>query len=314
MNAICARIALYDDVHAEFERTADGARRPDAWLPPPMLDVDAILFAGDIESNAQRFRTFIGHVRVTQRPETEIVVIPGNHEGYGNNLVTQADEFRAAIADIPDTHYLERSSVTLASGLRVVGATLWTDLSSPEHELNAWRMNDYHKISYDDRRLLPEDTTKIHRDTLAWLTRELQTGDRARTIVMTHHAPSTLSNWTAVGEQNPLPYRSPEIEPMYCNNLDDMLIEKGPALWVHGHLHRSVDYQVGDTRVMSNPRGYWDRDPREDEQSPGFCDRFIVQIDVDQDNRVTIATDHGMTRREAERAQRELALAQGVDR
>ena len=29
----------------------------------------------------------------------------------------------------------------------------------------------------------------------------------------------------------------------------------GVSLWVHGHMHDSFDYQVGDTRVICNPSG-----------------------------------------------------------
>ena len=29
-----------------------------------------------------------------------------------------------------------------------------------------------------------------------------------------------------------------------------------PVLWVHGHTHNSFDYQVGNCRVVCNPRVY----------------------------------------------------------
>jgi hypothetical protein len=34
----------------------------------------------------------------------------------------------------------------------------------------------------------------------------------------------------------------------------------GPDLWVHGHTHTSFDYEVNGCRVVSNPRGYFQRD------------------------------------------------------
>jgi hypothetical protein len=27
-------------------------------------------------------------------------------------------------------------------------------------------------------------------------------------------------------------------------------------LWTHGHTHHAFDYQIGDTRIVCNPRGY----------------------------------------------------------
>jgi hypothetical protein len=29
-----------------------------------------------------------------------------------------------------------------------------------------------------------------------------------------------------------------------------------PTVWIHGHIHSAHDYEVGDTRIVSNPRGY----------------------------------------------------------
>ena len=38
-----------------------------------------------------------------------------------------------------------------------------------------------------------------------------------------------------------------------------------PQLWVHGHVHNSCDYKVGDaTRIVCNPHGYGDENPRFD--------------------------------------------------
>jgi hypothetical protein len=32
-------------------------------------------------------------------------------------------------------------------------------------------------------------------------------------------------------------------------------------LWTHGHVHNVNDYMIGDTRVVSNPRGYEGYEP-----------------------------------------------------
>jgi len=31
----------------------------------------------------------------------------------------------------------------------------------------------------------------------------------------------------------------------------------GVKLWIHGHTHDSFDYNIGDTRVVCNPVGYY---------------------------------------------------------
>jgi Icc-related predicted phosphoesterase len=44
-------------------------------------------------------------------------------------------------------------------------------------------------------------------------------------------------------------------------------------LWVHGHIHDSMDYNVKGTRVICNPRGYAPK-----ELNPDFQDSFIVEL------------------------------------
>ena len=35
-----------------------------------------------------------------------------------------------------------------------------------------------------------------------------------------------------------------------------MLEDKAPQYWIHGHVHNSFDYMIGETNVLTNPRGY----------------------------------------------------------
>jgi hypothetical protein len=45
-----------------------------------------------------------------------------------------------------------------------------------------------------------------------------------------------------------------------------------PAVWVHGHTHRSRDDVVGRTRIISNPRGY------PDQEGTGFVADLVVTV------------------------------------
>jgi hypothetical protein len=56
----------------------------------------------------------------------------------------------------------------------------------------------------------------------------------------------------------PIGYETSELSPAYASNLEQDIIEMKhyPALWVHGHSHNNVDYDIGNTRVLSNQRAY----------------------------------------------------------
>jgi hypothetical protein len=43
-----------------------------------------------------------------------------------------------------------------------------------------------------------------------------------------------------------------------------MLDRPGIKLWTHGHTHEDFDYMIGDCRVVCNPRGYINYEPRAD--------------------------------------------------
>ncbi len=38
--------------------------------------------------------------------------------------------------------------------------------------------------------------------------------------------------------------------------MDELILKRQPALWVHGHTHDSADYHLGSTHVVCNPFGY----------------------------------------------------------
>ena len=42
----------------------------------------------------------------------------------------------------------------------------------------------------------------------------------------------------------------------FVSNAEHLLAAGSADLWVHGHTHDSVDYLLGSTRVVCNPRGY----------------------------------------------------------
>jgi Icc-related predicted phosphoesterase len=43
----------------------------------------------------------------------------------------------------------------------------------------------------------------------------------------------------------------------YASDLDELIEECQPHLWVHGHIHSSADYRIGKTRIVCNSRGYY---------------------------------------------------------
>lgn len=46
------------------------------------------------------------------------------------------------------------------------------------------------------------------------------------------------------------------ISAAYASSLDDLIKRQGPRLWIHGHIHETRDYLIGETRILNNSLGY----------------------------------------------------------
>src|SRR5436305_11556154 len=73
----------------------------------------------------------------------------------------------------------------------------------------------------------------------------------ARTIVVTHHAPSPRS-------EAPYHANSP-LKPAFASDLDELVEESRVPLWIHGHTHYNVDYVIGSTPRIDESAGYPDQ-------------------------------------------------------
>jgi hypothetical protein len=59
----------------------------------------------------------------------------------------------------------------------------------------------------------------------------------------------------------------------FASELGWDITEAEPAVWVHGHIHDSLDYMIHNTRIICNPRGYY-----ADMLNPTFNPEFILEI------------------------------------
>ena len=240
----------------------------------PAIDLsgrpEAVILAGDIDTGANAIawaaRTF---------GALPVLYVHGNHEGYGHQLEQMQDDVRKACAraNAQGAHIrlLDGDAVEL-NGVRFLGATLWTDFllfgeDRLEEALSAAQayMPDYQRISTggDKPRLLcAEDTAALHARHRNWLSAQLAQPFDGATVVITHMAPSMRS----VEER----YATTLGSPAFASQLDELVAQAD--LWVHGHMHASLDYRIEDCRVVCNPCGYQMADgmPENEQFNPGL--------------------------------------------
>lgn len=262
------KLSYMSDLHLEVESSKRGrSKKPGGLLsaaPEELaVDADVVILAGDIHSRA------CGPAWAAEAfPDVPIVMVGGNHEPYNDSLYANIARNRAAAAALgalPDgtqhVTWLERE-VFRMPGLRVLGATLWTDFEvfgASEKlmaQVTARRdMNDFCLVELHDRelgetrRFDPKDAERVHRLSVAFLREELARPCDDLTVIVSHHAPSLLSV--------PRHHQNGLLTAAYASDLESLITEFSPDLWVHGHIHSSLDYQLGRTRVVCNARGYF---------------------------------------------------------
>lgn len=248
------KLHILSDLHLEFGEASI-----------PDVEADLVLLAGDID---RKLRGLEWALSVFTVP---VLYVLGNHEYYTSStprLTVQAQQTAARTNG--QLAVLERSSVTVGDVV-FLGATLWTDFALHGDDrmgraAAAETMNDYRRIRVDPqyRRLRPADVAAIHQRSRTWLEEQLAIHRGMRVVVVTHHAPSAHSIAPSLIND--------PISAAYASHLDDLVRDSGAVLWVHGHTHHAVDYEIGPTRVLSNPRGY------PDEPVPGFRPDLVVDV------------------------------------
>jgi len=266
------KIRVLSDLHLECDEP----------LAIPYAEADLVVLAGDIHNHAEGLRWAAENFG----SEVPVIYVPGNHEYYDAEFGAMEAAMHDAARSVDNVHYLNNASLVDRRGAwRVLGTTLWTDFAlfgAGDHEIENAKeactkvMLDYKgliQLSWPEpdgepREFAPDDSLALHQQARAWLEAELAKPFAGQTIVVTHHAPMRQS-----------------LAPRYAEDLVcPRLLEKTPALarapaslWIHGHTHTSFDYVVEGTRVVCNPRGYFDR-RRQQWENPDFAWDKVVEI------------------------------------
>lgn len=238
------RLWIVSDLHTEFRQFA---------VPDPLPDAEVCVVAGDFGVGGPALALNWLHRHIA--PTMHVIFVAGNHDYYRSAYVEALRAARDVASKCYRVHFLENDSVTI-DGLTFAGCTLWTDFALNGHQEVAMfeariAMNDYKRIKYSKRpfaRFTPERTVRTHLDSRRYLEEVLRRTVGSKAVIVTHHAPSVLSI--------PAHLANDRLTPAYASNLDHLMMECSPSLWVHGHIHEAVDYMIGGTRVLSNPIGY----------------------------------------------------------
>ena len=229
-------IAELSDIHLEHFHDGDAAiRYLDAIRPVETADV--LVLAGDIWSlNSSNKYRYLDEFR---KWAIEIVYVPGNHDYYNSNPLIQSKDAltkleREGLRVLhPDYH----RSFTYQD-VKFVGTTAWY----PNNETVMKQLWNWSDRAYIKNFIPWWKEHQLEERKMLW--EEVEEG----CIVVTHMLPTfaCVSPMWAGDPTNVL----------YVTDIEDLVLEKKPKLWFHGHSHEPLDLMVGDTRMLRNPLGY----------------------------------------------------------
>lgn len=265
------KLLIYSDIHLERQSFTPSHNAGGA---------DVIVLAGDIGQGTD------GLIWASSTfPDKPIVMVLGNHEFFGGrDFHAFVSEAKTKAAEL-DIHLLENDEVFIG-GVRFLGATLWSnfELFSPDACRLQWlkqealaSIKDYSpgqiKVAPEvgdaegsSASLTPDTTIQRHWASRAWLEKALAASVPAKTVVVSHHCPSlqSIPPQFRAGDAN-------KFSPIYASDL--RYLGGRAALWIHGHVHESCDYDMQGTRVICNPMGYCSKELGP--QNPAFTELLI---------------------------------------
>lgn len=239
------RIQVASDLHLELlNRYFPDFLRIDHLRAP---EVDVLVLAGDIHND-------LGAIEKFAHWPHPVLYVPGNHEYYGCTVLPQLHALRQSAANTA-VKVLARDEWVMG-GVRFLGCTLWTDYDLEGASRKQAVMQSCEDFLADHRAILgvntptqrfrAQDAYELHLQDRAWLEQKLEEPFHGSTVVITHHAPSPGSIHAR--------FRADACNGGFVSHLEHLV--KKADLWIHGHVHDSFDYTVGNCRVVVNPGSY----------------------------------------------------------
>jgi predicted phosphohydrolase len=226
------------------------------------------IVAGDISSFNSP--TFLPTIKELSYLVKYLLFTPGNHEYYGCDIITSKLKAIENLKQYPNVIFLDNTTFIL-DNVKFIGTTLWTDMNK-----NDWfakhsaknNMNDFHIIRNNGNVFTPDDSIELFNNNVSFIKDELELSKQDDNIytnvVVTHHAPSYKSI---------LPkYLHDSCNPAFASDLSELILNNNIKYWIHGHMHSFINYTIGDTNIICNPRGY------NNKENPLFSTTYNVDI------------------------------------
>lgn len=241
------KLAIASDIHIEFGYFKIKNKE----------NADALILAGDVclakDIDNYLVKSFFS---VCAKEFPIVYYILGNHEHYNGDFQETFQIMKDFLVDYPNIKLMNNTYLhnDKFEDIGFFGATMWTDMNKGNplvENIVKNGMNDFSIIMNGNEKFTPSDARKefyITNNCLDFICKEIKKINK-KLVVITHHAPCELS----VNEK----YKGQDLNYGYYSDLSEFIFNHTEiVLWIHGHTHYPFDYELCETRIVCNPRGY----------------------------------------------------------
>ena len=254
-------IDFISDVHLDFYFDVENRQQIFANMFANQKGTDLII-CGDLFVGLSNHDQMIKHrehinlldqfFKVANNRYQNVYFVMGNHDYWGGWLQDGEKEVEKILKD---RAIVLHNSYVKVEDVLMWGSTMWTNVSNPIDYLRIQQtMGDYRAtyVNKDQKRLITVDDTNLQNAKSFNSLKDLLEITDKNVVVISHHCPS-------YGSQVKLDKHDRRLDCGFYNKFDNFIINHQDRLkvWLHGHAHNAVQYNIDKVQVASNPFGYY---------------------------------------------------------
>lgn len=228
------RIQYVSDIHLEKNE-----------IPILHHNGDYLVLAGDIGNPFDDI--YCEFIEEQSKKYEKVFLIAGNHEYFSHNINATNLHINMMTNSFQkkNIHFLNNSVYDITDNLRIIGSTLWSNMS----HLTSLYISDFiHITSKPGVYLTIKEYRNMHKISKDFIKQQIDMAknDNKQLIVITHHAPHI----SMLGDIHKDSFN----RTAYATDLSDLFIE--PIIgWISGHTHQSIKTYVNGIPCVSNCYG-----------------------------------------------------------